>query len=524
MSTRAILYARVSGDDHDEASKLDAQIGMCREYAGKQGYTILHEFQEDKYSSGADLDLPHLNEVLELARDSGFDVLVCRELDRLARDLAKQLFIEDELKRSGVRIEYALERYDDSPEGGLMKHVRASVAEYERLKIRERTKRGLLNKVIAGNVYTYGLPPYGYAEATVDDKRTLQIVPEEAAVVREVFDLYLNGDEMGVNAIAKHLTSKRVPTRGDTHRVLTQKTASGYAAWHHGRITRILRRSAYRGKWLFGKHWDEPIQVDVPAIVSAEVWKAAEVKLAAKRRNRERSDTHNYLLRGLAYCTECGGAMRCIRIGRNGKKKYRYHYYRCSRYFGDEVYQSKCNHSTYYPAETIDADLWEVVKALVSEPDRLQGAFRAYRSSLKANDNPVRKQLEQKQKQLTQTERKLDMLLQEYLDGELPQDRYRKQKSILEANMVQCKEEAAAMIAELKQGSALDERLQTLGEYVAAATRALEAADKSDVAKRGFLRRLGVGAEMSRDNANKYVDWAIFSPGVFNYTASASKQ
>ena len=134
------------------------------------------------------------------------------------------------------------------------------------------------------------------------------------------------------------------------------------------------------------------------------------------------------------------------------------------------------------------------------------------------------KRLEQKQKQLTQTERKLDMVLQEYLDAELPQDRYRKQKSILEANMVQYKEEAAAMIAKLEQGSALDERLQTLGEYVATETHALDAADKSDVAKRGFLRSLGVGAGMSRDNAKKYVDWAIFSPSVFNYTASASKQ
>ena len=93
MSIRAVLYARVSGDDHDEASRLDAQIAMCREYAGKQGYTILHEFQEDKYSSGADLDLPHLNEALDLARDGAFDVLVCRELDRMARDLAKQLYI-----------------------------------------------------------------------------------------------------------------------------------------------------------------------------------------------------------------------------------------------------------------------------------------------------------------------------------------------------------------------------------------------------------------------------------------------
>ncbi|MDP7545009.1 MAG: recombinase family protein, partial [Anaerolineales bacterium] len=107
----------------------------------------------------------------------------------MARDLAKQLFIEDELKRSGVRIEYALENYDDSPEGGLMKHVRASVAEYERLKIRERTKRGKRNSVKAGNVTCCGAPPYGYREATVDGKRTLVVHEEEAVVVRMMYQL-----------------------------------------------------------------------------------------------------------------------------------------------------------------------------------------------------------------------------------------------------------------------------------------------------------------------------------------------
>ena len=75
MKTRVILYVRVSGDDHDEVSKLDAQMAMCREYAGKQDYTILHEYQEDEYSSGADWDLPGLNECLRIASDGEFDVL-----------------------------------------------------------------------------------------------------------------------------------------------------------------------------------------------------------------------------------------------------------------------------------------------------------------------------------------------------------------------------------------------------------------------------------------------------------------
>ena len=99
MSTRAVLYARISGDENGEVSKLETQLTDCRRFANEKGYTILHEFQEDTYSSGADLDLPHLNEALDLARAGAFEVLVCRELDRLARSLAKQLFVEDDLKR-----------------------------------------------------------------------------------------------------------------------------------------------------------------------------------------------------------------------------------------------------------------------------------------------------------------------------------------------------------------------------------------------------------------------------------------
>lgn len=58
-SERAVLYARVSGDDRDdELSKLDDQLAECRKYAEKKQYKVLHEFQEDKFSSGADFDLP----------------------------------------------------------------------------------------------------------------------------------------------------------------------------------------------------------------------------------------------------------------------------------------------------------------------------------------------------------------------------------------------------------------------------------------------------------------------------------
>jgi len=243
---------------------------MCREYAGKQGYTILDELQEDTYSSGADLDLSHFNEVLDLARDGGFDVLVCREMDRLARGLAKQLYIEDELKRAGVRIEYALENYDDSPEGGLMKHVRASVAEYERLKIRERTKRGKRDKARAGNVYVgAGGAPYGYDKAFKDGRHTLEIIESEADVVKEVFELYLQGDRLGV-AAPPRIVGTSAPKSGVTRHVVVDKRLPGQNSCHSSKISKMLHCAAYRGTWLFGNNNDNPVEVPVPAIVSTE--------------------------------------------------------------------------------------------------------------------------------------------------------------------------------------------------------------------------------------------------------------
>jgi site-specific DNA recombinase len=144
MMKRAVLYARVSSDDRgNDGRSLIGQLNMCREYAVKHGYQVVAELAEDdRGACGASFELPQLGRIYEMARASELDILVVREIDRLSRSLAKQLIVEEELKRSGVQIEYVLGEYPDTPEGSLMKNVRAVIAEYERLKIMERMNRG----------------------------------------------------------------------------------------------------------------------------------------------------------------------------------------------------------------------------------------------------------------------------------------------------------------------------------------------------------------------------------------------
>ncbi len=82
MTKRAILYARVSGDDTKYAtSGIESQLGDCRTYAQKQGYAIVGEHFEtpEKATSGADW-LPEIEALLKLACTGTFDVLVSSEV------------------------------------------------------------------------------------------------------------------------------------------------------------------------------------------------------------------------------------------------------------------------------------------------------------------------------------------------------------------------------------------------------------------------------------------------------------
>jgi site-specific DNA recombinase len=231
---QASLDARVSGDDRSkEGRNLAGQLEMGREYAQEHGYQVVAELPEDdRGASGAEIDLPELNRVRDMAQAGEFDVLIVREIDRLSRSLAKQLVVEQELKSAGVSIEYVLGEYPDTPEGNLQKHVKAAVAEYEREQI-TRSMRGRYNKVKSGKIMLHGdRSPYGYRIS--EDGNNLVPFEPEARIVKLIFQYYTDGDETGkrlsMQGIADRLSEMKVPTWGDIHRATAKKLC-------HSRIT-----------------------------------------------------------------------------------------------------------------------------------------------------------------------------------------------------------------------------------------------------------------------------------------------
>ena len=225
MYKKAAIYTRVSTDEQAKGYSLQTQMDACSAYAQEKGYSVVATFSDDY--TGAALDRPALNDLRDYMNNNPLEVVIVYDIDRLARKSAYQVLIEEEFKRVGVVIEFVMAQYEDNDEGRLQKQIRGVIAEYEKAKILERSRRGKRGKAKSGFVLTGARPPYGYKVRSEPHKAWLEADEDEARIVRTIFDWYVNGEEknpaMSANAIAKHLTRLGVPTRGDRDSSCCQK-------------------------------------------------------------------------------------------------------------------------------------------------------------------------------------------------------------------------------------------------------------------------------------------------------------
>src|SRR5579863_1718484 len=139
---RCAIYARVSLEDQAENYSLDSQLRELRQYASEKKFAVKPDWEfVDQGWSGSDLDRPALTLLRELARTRGIDLVLVLDVDRLSRNLARQLLLTEELELAGIRLEFLNAPSADTTEGRLMRNFKGVMAEYEREKIKERTLR-----------------------------------------------------------------------------------------------------------------------------------------------------------------------------------------------------------------------------------------------------------------------------------------------------------------------------------------------------------------------------------------------
>lgn len=135
------------------------------------------------------MERAELRRLRALIRANGVDMVVVRTLDRLSRNSVHQGVIQYEMEEHGARPELVAERFDDTPESRLWRSISGFFAEFERERTRDRTRRGIQERVERGHLLPGRTPRFGYlwSDAGQGQKKAYEIDPDAAEVVRRIF-------------------------------------------------------------------------------------------------------------------------------------------------------------------------------------------------------------------------------------------------------------------------------------------------------------------------------------------------
>jgi site-specific DNA recombinase len=241
---RCAIYTRKSSEHNLDLAfnSLDAQREACEAYIKSQaheGWRPLRENYDDGGLSGASLDRPALQRLLSDVRRGGIDIIVVYKVDRLTRslaDFAKLVEIFDAHAVSFVSITQSFNT--TSSMGRLTLNVLLSFAQFEREVIGERV-RDKIDASKRKGIWVGGPVPIGYRVA---DKK-LVVVPEEATVVRTIFERYL---EVGsIRLLADDLAKRGMSPR---RRTITDRGPPAVTRFMVGPLNHILRNRCYIGE------------------------------------------------------------------------------------------------------------------------------------------------------------------------------------------------------------------------------------------------------------------------------------
>ncbi len=436
---RTALYARVSSEQQAGDSTIASQLAALEARVAEDGLTVLpeHRFADDGYS-GATLVRPALERLRDLAASGALDRVYVHSPDRLARRYAYQVLLVDELRRAGVEIVFLNRQIGVSPEDDLLLQVQGMVAEYERAKILERSRRGKRHAARRGSVNVLTGAPYGYRYVGKHDGGGVaryEIVAEQARVVRQVFD-WVGRDRASIGEVCRRLRQQGYPTR------------TGRLVWDRKTIWSMLRNPAYVGEAAFGKTCGGPrparprpirgsseqprraqgrygvpeaewISVPVPRLVDPALFDAVREQLAENHlRNRQRVRGARHLLQGLMVCASCGYAYygKAITPGVARGRPRDYAYYRCCGNDAGRFGGQRACWNAQVRTDRLDEAVWHEVECLLRDPARIATEYhrRLDEARQRGADGP---DLVAAEAQLAKLRRGMGRLIDSYAEG-----------------------------------------------------------------------------------------------------------
>ncbi len=373
------LYARVSTDRQEKQATIKSQIEEIKEKIKEDG-NVLGDgllFVDDGWT-GSILARPGLDKARDGAVNKKYETLYVYDRDRISRVFLHQGVVLEEFEKNNIDVKILHDPEIKSAEDKVMVQMKGVFAEYERLKIAERTRRGKLGKAHSGKV-VLGPGPYGYRYIPkTSDKDGYYVLDKyEAEVVRKIFN-WVAVEKLTIQKAIKRLQEEGIKPR---------KSKRG--VWGNSTLSRLLNNETYIGTTYYNKSYavvpekplkdvkykkiaktsrkkrpkSEWIKIKVPAVIDKDLFVKAREQLKKNAWFSKRCQRYDYLLTGLIFC-DCGCRM-------NGEGVNGHRYYRCSNRIKRYPLPKDCL-AGGINTRRIDGVAWNQVKELLQDPDLLR--------------------------------------------------------------------------------------------------------------------------------------------------------
>jgi DNA invertase Pin-like site-specific DNA recombinase len=454
--TQVAIYVRVSTEEQVEGFSLAAQERACREFADRHEW-IVYKLYADPGHSGKNDRRPGFQQMMADAAQGKFKVLLVHKLDRFSRSIENTLKNFRELHSYQTTIASVSEAFDyTTAQGRMFFHMMAVFAQWYLENLSAEVIKG--KEEMARQGKHNGRLPFGYIK---DNDGNVLVVPEEAEIVRQAFELYSLGQHTD-RQIADYLNENHFTTRRG--RTWSKDTVRDFMLNEFFIGMVVHRNQLYRGKH--------------DAIISKELFEkclAVREQHSSRRRAYNSSDVapkRVYMLQRIVRCNACERHLRM-----QSSKKFTY-YKEASKERG-----LSCEHA----GESIRMDRADAqVKAFLGRI-RLPADWQRKIEKI-AEDMDQIKNLEKKR---VKVQRDLQRLGKAYADGTVEEDEYERRRHHLQSEL------GSITVPNTAQVTSVGLQLEMMDDLLPAATEA-------ELAEIGHLLLEAVYVDMPKENIVRF--------------------
>lgn len=306
-------YCRVSTDRSDQLNSLETQKKFFAEFTEKNGHNLVKLYADEGISGTKIKNRFEFQRLMQDSHKGLFDMVVVKDISRFARNTVDLLQSTRTLKALGIETLFLTANMTVLGNSEFILTIFGALAQEESANTSKRVKFGKKMNAEKGRVPNI---VYGYNK-TPGDYFNLTINLEEAKVIRQIFEWYLN-EGYGASKIANMLNEKGLKTKR-------------HCDWSQNAICRILTNELYAGKVINGKQEVSDFLTGVRSDKDEEEWLVTERpelriigqeefckarKILSGRHSSfhmtSERQSNKYLFSTLIKCKECGGSFRRI--------------------------------------------------------------------------------------------------------------------------------------------------------------------------------------------------------------------